>query len=316
MSKFNPYDHLKIFLNPDGTLTRFLKIPKIEAKPNAAPGDVVVSKDVTLNEENKTWVRVFLPTKLPSNGNSVARLPIIIYYHHGGWILLSAADAMIHTECAQMASKIPAVVVSLNYRLAPESRLPAQYSDAMDAINWVKEQATNPKGEQWVRDYGDFSRCYLYGCGNGANMAFFVSLKAHELQLGLAGIIMNQPMFGGERRSKSEIEFATEDFLPLPVYDLMWDLALPKGVNRDHRYCNPIMEGPHRRFICGVGRCLVIGFGHQHIMIDRQQEFVSLLVKCGVHVQACFDDVGFHNIHLVDPQRAEFVINIMREFII
>jgi acetyl esterase/lipase len=312
MSKFNPYDHLKIALNPDGTLTRHLKIPKIEAKPNAAPGDLVVTKDVTLNEENETWVRVFLPTKLPSN----ARLPIIIYYHHGGWVLLSAADANVHADCARMAIKIPAVVVSVNYRLAPESRLPAQYDDAMDAINWVKQQVANPKGEQWIRDCGDSARLYLYGCGNGANMAFFVSLKAFELQMGLAGIILNQPMFGGERRTESEIELATDEIWPLPVLDLAWKLSLPKGVNRDHRYCNPIIEGPHMAdMIRWLGRCLVIGFGEDP-MIDRQQEFVTMLVKCGVPVEACFDDVGFHNIHLVDPRRAEVVLNIMREFMI
>ena len=312
MSKFNPYDHLKIFLNPDGTLTRHLKIPVVEEKPNAAPDDVVVSKDVTLNEENKTWVRVFLPTKLPP---SSARLPIIFYFHHGGWVLLSAADANIHADCTRMASKIPAVVVSVNYRLAPESRLPAQYYDAMDAINWVNQQRTKPKGNIWIRDYGDFSRCYLYGSGNGANMVFFVSLKAYEQQLGLAGIILNQPMFGGERRTKSEIEFAADELFPLPVFDLMWHLALPNGVNRDHRYCNPIMEGPHLRLIRGLGRCLVIGFGEDP-MIDRQQDFVTLLAHSGVNVEACFDDVGFHNIHMVDPRRAEVVINLMREFMI
>jgi acetyl esterase/lipase len=128
-------------------------------------------------------------------------------------------------------------------------------------------------------------------------MVFFVSLKAFEQQLGLAGIILNQPMFGGERRTKSEIEFATDELFPLPLFDLMWHLALPKGVNRDHRYCNLIMEGPHMRLISGLGRCLVIGFVEDS-MIDRQQDFVTLLAHSGVNVEACFDDVGFQNIHI------------------
>jgi hypothetical protein len=51
-------------------------------------------------------------------------------------------------------------------------------------------------------------------------MVFFVSLKAYEQQLELAGIILNQPMLGGEQRTKSEIDFATDELFPLPVFDL------------------------------------------------------------------------------------------------
>ncbi|KAL0002623.1 hypothetical protein SO802_016404 [Lithocarpus litseifolius] len=39
-----------------------------------------------------------------------------------------------------------------------KNRLPAQHHDAMEAILWVREQALNPKGEQWIRDYRDISR--------------------------------------------------------------------------------------------------------------------------------------------------------------
>merc|ERR1712137_72678 len=201
MSKFDAYEHLALTINPDGTVTRSLNQPTIEANPIAAPGDLVISKDVTLNAEKKTWVRVFLPTELPSN----ARLPIIIYAHHGGWVHLSAADFMAHTDCTRIASNIPAVVVSVNFRLAPESRLPSQYHDFMEAVLWVKQQATNPIGEPWVRDYGDFSRCYLYGGGSGGNIAFYTGLKAYETSITFAGIILNQPMFSGVRRTPSEL---------------------------------------------------------------------------------------------------------------
>ncbi|KAK4578494.1 hypothetical protein RGQ29_028551 [Quercus rubra] len=314
MSRFDPYDHLNIKLNPDGKLNRGQARPRIEAKPN---GDPVVSKDVTLNVKTKTWVRIFRPTKLPSNNdNTIARLPIVIYCHHGGWILLSAADSNAHTNCEEIASELLAIVVSVNYRLAPESRLPAQYEDAVDAINWVKEQATNPNGEQWLRDYGDFSRCYLYGVGCGGNIVLYSGLKTDLMELEplkIAGIIMNQPMFGGLQRTESELRYATDEILPLPVLDLLWELALPKSTNQDHRYCNPMVQGPHKQMISTLKRCLVTGFSGDP-MIDRQQQFVEMLVECGVQVEACFDDYGFHNIDLVDPRRANELLNIVREF--
>lgn len=318
MSKFDAYAHLSISLNPDGTLTRGLNFPKIKANTDAAASDRVVFKDVTLNVETKIWARLFLPTTLPSNDNSVARLPIIIYFHHGGWILLGADDATSHRDCSDIASGIPAVVVSVNYRLAPENRLPEQYHDGIDAIRWVQNQATNPEGEQWLRDYGDFSRCYLYGCESGGNIVFFSALYACGMQLEplqIAGIILNQPMFGGVQRTESELLYATDEIAPLPVFDLLWELALPKGVGRNHRYCNPIQPGPHTEFLSRIGKCLVIGFG-EAALIDRQQDFVTMLVAHGARVQANFADFGFHVINFVDPRRASEIVSLVKDFIV
>ncbi|KAJ1413689.1 Alpha/Beta hydrolase fold [Sesbania bispinosa] len=318
MSKFDPFTYFNLTLNPDGTLTRGLKYPTMEANPEPSPGNSTVSKDITIDQENKTWVRVFRPTKLPSNDNTVVRLPILIYFHNGGFIIHSPSSSGIHAKCVQLATDIPSIVVSVAYRLAPESRLPTQYHDGRDAVLWVKKQMTDPNGEQWLRNYGDPSRCYLYGCGCGGNIAFNVAMMVADVDLEplrIGGLIFNQPMFGGEKRTASELRFATDQTLPLPVLDMMWDLALPKEIDRDHRYCNPMVKGPHFDSVKKLKRCLVVGYGGD-IMVDRQQELVTILVKCGVQVEARFDPVGFHNIDIVDPSRATAVTNIAREFIL
>ena len=147
---------------------------------------------------------------------------------------------------------------------------------------------------------------------------FFSAIKASEMELeplNISGIIMNQPMFGGVQRTSSELKFATDQLLPLPVLDLMWDLVLPQQTDRDHRYCNPLAEGPHKELIGRLRRCLVLGFGGD-IMIDRQQELVTMLVRCGAQVEARFDPLGFHNIDMVDSQRASAVLSIVKEFIV
>ncbi|KAH7512800.1 hypothetical protein FEM48_Zijuj12G0128500 [Ziziphus jujuba var. spinosa] len=86
-------------LNNDVQL-RCLHPPQQHRKPRQQPppptqpsdgrrqpgGEQVVSKDMTFNVETKTWVRIYWPTKLPSNDNAIAPLPIIIYFHHDGWI--------------------------------------------------------------------------------------------------------------------------------------------------------------------------------------------------------------------------------------
>lgn len=210
MSKFDPYNHFGLTFNPDGTLHRGYKTPSTDANPEPSPGISTVSKDITIDDEKKIWVRIFRPTKLPSNDNTVARLPILIYFHNGGWIILSPADAGTHKKCSNLASDIPSIVVSVAFRWAPEARLPGQYQDAREAILWVKNQMTGPNGEKWLRDYGDPSRCYLYGCGCGANIVFNTALQIGDVDLEplrISGLVMNQPMFSGEKRTASEIRF-------------------------------------------------------------------------------------------------------------
>ncbi|KAL1814202.1 hypothetical protein ACET3Z_024267 [Daucus carota] len=318
MSKFDPYEHLNVSLNEDGTLTRHLNLPKLPAtgEDQLLPGQTVVSKDVTLNEKNKTWIRIFRPTKLPSNDKSVAKLPIIVFLHAGGWIDLSVSNVFCHETCNKMSHEIPSIVIGLEFRLAPEHRLPSQYDDAVETINWIKNQASDPKGDQWLRDYADYSRCYLYGASCGANIAYNAMLRLLETKiepLKIVGMIMNQPFIGGKNRTKSELELATDQYFPLPVIDLLWELALPQGMDRDHRFCNPLTEH-NKEKLKFIGRCLVIGFGGDPL-IDRQQEFVKMLVMSGVMVEAKFDDVGFHNIDMIDLRRAAAILSFIKEFV-
>ncbi|XVF79933.1 hypothetical protein PTKIN_Ptkin15bG0030000 [Pterospermum kingtungense] len=319
MSRFDPYEHLNVRLNPDGTITRLNKFPTTEANPGVITGLPTVSKDVTVNPETKVWARIFRPTKLPSNDNTVVRLPILFYLHDGGFIFHSAASLIPHQACSSLASEIPAIVVAVDHRLAPEHRLPAQYDDAVDTILWVKKQALDSGGETWLRDYGDFTRCYLGGRGSGGNIAFHAALRAldnHDIKpLNISGVFLNQPMFGGKQRIPSELEYATDQLIPLPVLDTLWELALPKGTDRDHRFCNPLADDTCKSKVSAIGRCLVIAF-NMDPMFDRVQALVQMLVKHGVQVEARFDEMGFHNIDLVDTQRSQALLNIIKDFII
>lgn len=320
-SKFDPYEHLNIRLNPDGTVTRLLKLPLANPDPDPNSGKAVASKDAILDPEKKTSLRIFLSSKLtlknPKKSDTTTRLPIVFYFHGSSWIQCRANYFSLHLSNSYMACSIPAIILLVDYRLAPENRLPAQYDDAMDALLWLKKQALDPDGERWVKDYGDFSRCFLYGCGCGGNIVFNVALRAMDVDLNplkIDGLILNQPIFGGKQRTGSEIQHATDHILPLPAMDLMWELALPKGMDRDHRFCNPLLEGPHQMKLGALQRCLVIGFG-LNPLIDRQQEFVKMLLRHGIQVEAQFDEIGFHRIELVDPRRAVALDNLVKDFI-
>ena len=65
--------------------------------------------------------------------------PGVLFMHQGGFVIgdLDSCD----TFCSRMADELGAVVVSLDYRLAPEHRYPAQADDADEAWAWILEHA-------------------------------------------------------------------------------------------------------------------------------------------------------------------------------
>lgn len=140
------YQVLGISQNPDGSLTREFRIPMVNATPYAdssSPAPVALSKDVTayLSGTRKVFMRLFRPVELPP-ADSSTKLPVIIYLHGGDFVLFSATTVVFHNFCNDIASQIPAIVVSVEYRLAPEYRLPAAFDDAMFALKWARQQVS------------------------------------------------------------------------------------------------------------------------------------------------------------------------------
>ena len=98
----DPYQHFQIAHNTDGTLTRYMRLPKTKANPVASPGDPVLSKDLILNAQNKTRVRVYIPTPKLSSNDGI-RIPIIIFYPSSAWILLNWDTTLVHLQSSKLA---------------------------------------------------------------------------------------------------------------------------------------------------------------------------------------------------------------------
>ncbi|XVF36881.1 hypothetical protein REPUB_Repub19eG0096900 [Reevesia pubescens] len=318
----DPFQHLQVVLNADGTLTRNLNyFPCVPPKPNDPQGQtpVVLSKDVPINPSNNTWARIFLPREaLDSSSNSPNNnLPLIVYYHGGGFILMSADMVLFHDFCSDLAKTVPAVVVSVDYRLAPEHRLPAAYDDGVEALHWIKTTQ-----EEWVRDYADLSNCYLMGSSAGGNIAYHVGLRAagvvHELEpLKIKGLVLNYPFFGGTQRSASESRLMNDPILPPIVCDMMWDLSLPIGVDRDHQYCNPTVDGGSKELerIKSLGWKVMVNGCDGDPLIDRQIELVKLMEGKGVQVVGNFRVGGSHGEADLDRSKAQDMHMVVKDLI-
>ncbi|MEL6892841.1 MAG: alpha/beta hydrolase fold domain-containing protein, partial [Actinomycetota bacterium] len=99
-----------------------------------------------------------------------AALPLVVYFHGGGWVLGHATsdDAF----CRDLANRSGAVVVSVDYRHAPEHRFPAAHDDAWAALRWAADNA-DALG-------GDPDRLAVAGWSAGANLAGHVCHRARD----------------------------------------------------------------------------------------------------------------------------------------
>lgn len=96
--------------------------------------------------------------------------PTLVFYHGGGWTLgtLDSADDL----CRNLARRVGGVVVSVDYRLAPEHPFPAGLDDAYAALGWVTDHAETFGG--------DSERLAVAGTSAGGNLAAAVALRARE----------------------------------------------------------------------------------------------------------------------------------------
>ena len=80
--------------------------------------------------------RIYTP-KNPRQANGLA--PVLVFFHGGGWVIgdLDSHDVV----CRKLADEGQLIVISVDYRLAPEHKFPAAVDDAIAATKWIADNA-------------------------------------------------------------------------------------------------------------------------------------------------------------------------------
>ncbi|XP_010242026.1 PREDICTED: probable carboxylesterase 18 [Nelumbo nucifera] len=263
----------------DGTVNRrLLSFLDSKVPPSEIPVRGVKTADITVDPTRNLWFRVFTPTE-PADDVS---LPVIVFFHGGGFALQSVDNKGYDFIGRRMALKASAVVVSVNYRFSPEHRFPAQYDDGFDTLLFLDGRSC--KG---FPANADLSRCFIAGDSAGANLAHQTvcrAAKAEFRNLRVIGLISIQPFFGGEERTESEIRLRGAPLVPVEVTDWMWKAFLPEGSNRDHEVVN--VSGPNAADISGLKyptTLLLIG-GFDPLQ-DWQRRYYEWLKRSGKEVE-------------------------------
>lgn len=241
----------------------------------------VTCGDIVIHKLTGIWARFYVPASA-----AVMKLPLLVYFHGGGFCVGSAAWSCYHEFLGRLAAKVGCLIMSVNYRLAPENPLPAAYEDGFKALLWLKQKALSGAVEWWSRPC-DFSSIFLAGDSAGANITHHLAAKlaangakeaAALKPLVFRGKILIQPFFGGEKRTQSEKQTASPSVLSLTASDTYWRLALPYGANRDHPWCNPLSKGSIKELsIVPTMVCI----SEMDILKDRNIEFCSALGNGG-----------------------------------
>jgi acetyl esterase/lipase len=127
---FDAPEHFCVYKS--GRIDRFHRPVLVAAGVDDANG--VASRDVVLDVGTGLSVRLFLPKiqKHPEN-----KLPVLVYFHGGGFIIESAVSGTYHNYVASIAAAAGVLAVSIDYRLAPEHPIPAAYDDCWAALEWA-----------------------------------------------------------------------------------------------------------------------------------------------------------------------------------
>jgi acetyl esterase len=135
----------------------------------------------------------------------------LVYFHGGGWVLgsLESADA----TCRALTNRSRCVVISIDYRLAPESKFPAAVDDAYAATRWIADNASDLRI--------DPARIAVGGASAGGNLAAAVALVARERGgPKIAFQLLTVPVAELSSKAESHREFA--EGYGLSAADMTW----------------------------------------------------------------------------------------------
>ncbi|CAI0465233.1 unnamed protein product [Linum tenue] len=294
----------------DGTVERLRDTDF--APPSAAGG--VSSKDVVFLPELNLSARLYLPS---ISGHR--KLPLLLYFHGGGFCIASPFCGKYHRYVSRLAAEAQAVVVSFDYRKAPEHPIPAAYEDSWAGLHWAASHRAGNGPEPWLNDHADFGRVFLAGESAGANIVHNLAMAAGNpdfgLQMRLLGVALVHPYFWGSTPIGSEPIYPQPD--AKAVTERLWPFICPSSPDNDDPRVNPMTpDGPS---LVGLGcKRVLVYVAEKDLLKDRGWLYYEAVGRSGwMGVVEIGETEGEgHGFHLYDleSEKAEALIKRLAAF--
>ena len=212
----------------------------------------------------------------PILGTKQDKLPVLIYFHGGGWTI---GDIDTHDPvCRLLADSGKFSVLNVGYRLAPENKFPAAVEDAWSAYNWV----VDGQGDYLGIDTRAIS---VGGDSAGGNLATVVSIMARDAKLDLICQALIYPATSFYIDSDSQREFAEGYFLTREGQKWYHSQYLRSDEDRDNWKASPIFADS----LEGLAPAYILTCGFDPLRDDGLR-YSEKLKKSGVEVvYRCFE---------------------------
>ena len=211
---------------------------------------------------------VALPARLYAPSTEAA-LPLLLYLHGGGFTIGSVATHDV--LCRELARLSGCMVVSLDYRLAPEHRFPTAHNDAWDALQWLAQHAASLGA--------DPQRLAVGGDSAGGTLAAACALQARDAGLALALQLLFYPGTTAHQDTPSHQRYAHGLVLESPAIDWFFDLYIPERAQREDWRFAPLRAPEHE----GVAPAW-LGLAEYDPLVDEGVAYADGLRAAGVAV--------------------------------
>ncbi len=215
------------------------------------------------------------------------RLPVMVFFHGGGWVVgtLDTHDPY----CRALAAEAEMMVISVDYRLAPEHKFPAAVEDSVAAAEWVLAHA--------VELGGDAARVFVGGDSAGGTLAAVVALVLRDKgAAALAGQMLLYPVAGYyDPPTDSYIENAEGCGLTRNGMIWFWNHYLKEPDEAKDFRAAPLMAASLRR----LPRAFVVTAEYD-VLRDEGQAYARRLKEAGVAVTEVFGE-GMNHGYAASP---------------
>lgn len=238
------------------------------------------STDVTIREDNLS-IRIYNP-QAPSAKVQILR-PVILWFHGGGWVLGSIDTD--NTKCKLLANSTNSIIVSVNYRLAPEFPYPAALEDAALALRWTKQDI--------AKFGGDRERISIAGESAGGNIAAALTalnfdssssslgFNIPKIYVKLQHLILVYPCMQKDSTSDSHFRYSdTNGLLTLKQMQWFWSLYTNNSPGGCTSYALCPLLTPER-ILKKFPKTTIILAKHD-VLLDEGVEFHQKLTAVGV----------------------------------
>lgn len=218
--------------------------------------------------------RIYTPKRLRRTGSLS---PCLVFLHGGGFVIgnLDSHDV----ACRQLAHEGELIVISVDYRLAPEHKFPAAPEDAIAATKWVAANA---------RELGiDASQLFVGGDSAGGNLAAVTAIAVRETGPALAGQVLIYPATDFAMNHPSHSEPETSLLLTHSVIKWFIDHYMGDADRNDWR------ASPARATHAGLPPAYVLVAGADPLR-DEGIEYADRLKQAGVAVTYRYFPGQFH----------------------